>query len=125
VPTPLRNDEMKHLLWSFIAALTLSHATAAREPASDLPYYDVEKYCQRQSDVFGANEKDATMLKVCLEQEQTSYDKLKKRWPRLDKAVKDNCQSPPDVSNSYYKLMVCVGRELKDEEELHEFKFNR
>jgi hypothetical protein len=119
---PPRIERIKHFLGAVIAALTLPLSTAALEPASDLPYYEVEKYCHRQSDIY---DRDPTMLTVCLEQEQTSYDKLKKRWSSLDKAVKENCQSAPDVSGSYYKLSACVGRELKDEEELRDFKFRR
>jgi hypothetical protein len=119
---PPRKEDIKHFCGAVIAALTLSQATAALEPASDLPYYEVEKYCHKQSDIY---DRDPTMLKVCLEQEQISYDGLKKRWSSLDRTVKDNCQSAPDVSGSYYKLRVCVGRELKDEEELRDFKFRR
>jgi hypothetical protein len=104
VPKPLRKDEMKHLSGTVIAALTLSHAAAAREPASELPYYDTGNYCHRQSDIL---DRDPTLLKVCLELEQKPYDRLKKRWPSLDKSVKDNCQTALDVSGSYYKLMDC------------------
>jgi hypothetical protein len=61
---PLRKDEMKHLSGILIAALTLSHPTAAREPAGNLPFYEVESYCHKQSDIY---DRDPTMLKVCLE----------------------------------------------------------
>jgi hypothetical protein len=118
---PLRKEGMKRILGAVIAAFTLSHAAMALEPASDLPYYDVERYCKKEADIFG---KDPTMLKVCLEQEQKSYDKLKQRWSSLDITARNNCQPGPD-SSSYYKLMVCIQRELKEDVELRHFKFRR
>jgi hypothetical protein len=80
-------------------ALMLSHASAAPEPASDLPFFNVEKYCQHESEVFGMG--NDSMLKFCLEQEQKSYDELKKKWDRVDNTVKVGCQ-PRGGLPSYY-----------------------
>jgi hypothetical protein len=105
-----------------IAAITLSQAAAAPEPASDIPVYDVDKYCKKEADIYG---KDPTMLKVCLEDEQKAYDKLKKRWSTLNNIIKTDCLPVPNELGSYYKLAVCILRDLKEDEELEDFKFRR
>jgi hypothetical protein len=122
MPMLLRKEGMKYLSAAVIAATTLSHATAAVERASDLPFFDVDKYCKQEADIL---DKDPTMIQVCLEEEQKSYDKLKQRWPGLDRTVKNNCQGGPTVSSSYYKLRVCIEHELKEDKELRDFKFRR
>jgi hypothetical protein len=122
---PLRNEGMRHFLGIVTAALMLSHAAAAQEAASDLPVYDVDKYCKNEADTYG---KDPTMIEVCLDEEQKAYDKLKNIWSSLNKTVKTYCEQDlhlPETLSSYYRLMVCIGHELKEDEELHDFKFKR
>jgi hypothetical protein len=117
----LRKEAMKYFPCAMIA-LTLANATAALGQASELPIYDADKYCKKEADIYL---KDPTMLKVCLDDEQKAYSKLKKRWSTLDNIVKINCLPVPAELGSYYKVMVCISHELKEEEELHEFKFKR
>ncbi len=111
---------MKFIWFTGIATLTLSHAVAAPEPVSDIPSYNVEKYCIMESKLLGD---DTSILKFCLEQEQKSYDELKTNWNSVDKKVKDDCQQTPETS--YYKLKVCIAREIKTKEELSDFKFRK
>jgi hypothetical protein len=119
-----RIEGMKYIWLTGIATLTLSPAAGAPEPASDLPSYNVERYCQRESELLG---RDNSILKFCLDEEQKSYDELKKKWDSLDKMVKVHCQNetPESILPSYYKVKVCITRELKAKEELNDFKFKR
>jgi hypothetical protein len=122
---PSGKEVMKRLLGTVIAALVLSHPAWALEPANELPFYDVDKHCKEEADIYG---KDPTMLEVCLEEEQKSYNKLRKGWASLDKTVKSHCQKDqlgPAVSSSYYKLRICIEHELKEDEELRDFMFRR
>src|SRR5271165_2378408 len=115
-----RIEGMKYFWFTGIVVLTFSHAVAAEESASALPSYNVKKYCTQEYELLG---NDNSMLKFCLEQEQDSYDQLKKNWSSLDEKVKDECQQPPggDLPSylpSYYKLKVCITLETKAKEEL-------
>jgi hypothetical protein len=118
---PLRIEDMQPLLATILAGLTLCHAAAALGLESDLPVYNVKRYCQTESDRLG---NDASMLKFCLEQEQQSYDELKNKWSSLGNKIKYYCQQRPDL-RSYYKLKVCTDREFKEAKELRKFKFRR
>jgi hypothetical protein len=116
-----RIENVKYIWFTGIAALTLSPAAAAPEPASDLPSYNVKKYCLRESELL---DRSNSVLKFCLDQEQESYNELKKSWDSLDRRVKDYCQQTLELP-SYYKVKVCITRELKAKEELGDFKFRR
>jgi len=118
---------MKYFWFTGMVTLTLSHAAAAQESAGALPTYNVKNYCINEYERLG---NDNSMLKFCLEQEQNSYDELKKKWNSVDKRVKDDCQQPPGSElpsylPSYYKLKVCITRETKAKEELTDFKFRK
>jgi len=119
----VKEEGMKYFYGGVVAvALSLSQASAAKEPAGGIPYYDVNEYCKKEADTYG---KDPTMVKVCLEDEQKAYDKIKDRWSTINSTIKTNCLPPPNELGSYYKLAVCMLHEFKEEEELRDFKFRR
>jgi hypothetical protein len=105
--------------WAVCSLSTFTYA----EPPSELPFYDVEKICRQQSALVGGGD---FMHKACLDQEQRSYDELKKDWEGLDKKVKATCREMARVAYpSYFMLNACVAQELKAKEELSNFKFKR
>ncbi len=106
----------------FGLAFMLSCSAAAPEPGNDLPSYNVAKYCEHESDIFGSG--NDSMLEFCLEQEQKSYDELKSKWAGVDKMAKYYCQPVGDLP-SYYKLKVCLAKKSKEEGDLSQFKFRR
>jgi len=105
-----------------VGALLLIEQAQAQTPA-DMPVYDVEKICRQQTNLLQGGD---FLLKACLDQEQNSYDELKKGWETLDTKVKAYCrQMARTVLASYFMLNACVAQELKAKEELGSFKFKR
>lgn len=96
---------------------------ASAQGLEGLPEYDVEKHCKQQAAMMGGSN---FMLQACQDQEQSSYDELKKDWASVDPKIKRTCREQTRiVMPSYFMLNACVAQEVASKEAAGNFKFRK
>jgi len=89
-------------VFTFSALLVAAAIGATATHAQSMPRYNVESYCQEVSDFSGGS---AMIYNGCIDQEQTAYNMLKARWPRLGSQVKSYCDEVASFGGGSYMLL--------------------
>jgi hypothetical protein len=93
--------------------------------AAELPYYEVEKWCETIARSAGA--RSELIYGGCVNQEQSAYDALKPRWASLPAQTQRWCDQVARASGSgsYLILNGCVQQEISAGQENSRRQFRR
>jgi hypothetical protein len=90
---------------------------------AEMPNYDVDAYCKRVADLAGSSQQ---MLKLCIAQEQRSYDHLKPDWDRLPSTMRSYCDRVANAAGqSFHMLELCIAQEQAAKRDNDGTKFKR
>lgn len=109
--------QMNRIFGASLLALLPSLALA------ELPKFDVNTHCDNVANAIG--ESSEMIRSGCFEQEQTSYNNLKKVWETLPKSMQSHCTAVAKsmAPGSYMILDGCVTQELESKAGNSNFQF--
>lgn len=103
------------------AAATMLFASAGSTAAQSVPRYDPERYCREVSETVGGS---AIIFNTCVEQEQSSYDKLKRSISSLPARTVSYCDDVASaVGGTYQILETCIDQEVGAAASAPRFRF--
>lgn len=108
-----------------LAAALLALAVPIPAVAQGMPDYDPEAHCRQVATAGGGFSQ--TMMNLCLQGEQRSYDGLKDRWAALPEAMRGHCDRVARVggAGSFNMLALCVQGEERAAQQNQQFQFRR
>lgn len=90
------------------AVLVLAVATGPAE-AQSIPRYDPVSYCETVANTVGGS---AQIKATCIEEEQTSYDRLKAQWSTIAGTAASYCDQVARVVGGTYQILeTCIAQE--------------
>ncbi len=92
----------KMSVFPLLATIVLAYPALA----ADLPVYPIDGRCQAHWPG------DAKMQKVCIRQQQASYDALKPLWISVPAEIAQHCQDEWEKSKDYVILQFCVEQQV-------------
>lgn len=77
--------------------------------AQDLPRFDVERHCEKLSQIGGGSH---SMFNTCIELEQDAYDTLRARWGEVSARIRRHCGELGAIGGGSYQMVeTCVEME--------------
>lgn len=77
--------------------------------AQDLPRFDVERHCEKLSQIGGGSH---SMFNPCIELEQDAYDTLRARWGEVSARIRRHCGELGAIGGGSYQMVeTCVEME--------------
>lgn len=77
--------------------------------AQDLPRFDVERHCEKLSQIGGGSH---SMFNTCIELEQDAYYTLRARWGEVSARIRRHCGELGAIGGGSYQMVeTCVEME--------------